>query len=70
MEVIDIGLSDLEPISIKLQDNETSSVNFGPGAEFLMNDRNAHSGSSTKVDMSDLDNLEKELNTLSDDMNH
>lgn len=68
MEVIDIGLSDLEPISIKLQDNETSSVNFGPGAEFLMNDRNAHSGSSTKVDMSDLDNLEKELNTLSDDI--
>ena len=46
MEVIDIGLSDLEPVSFNLQDDTPSennsnqpSVNFGPGLELLMNDK-------------------------------
>ena len=67
MEVIDIGLSDLEPVSFQLQDHDQSthrnsspSVNFGPGIELLMNDKQ-RSG-STKVDMNDLDDLENELN--------
>ena len=70
MEVIDIGLSDLEPVSFQLQDHDQSthrnsspSVNFGPGIELLMNDKQ-RSG-STKVDMNDLDDLENELNELS-----
>ena len=44
MEVIDIGLNDLEPISLNFDDNSnrgnsSSSVNFGPGIELLMNDK-------------------------------
>ena len=38
MEIIDIGLNDLEPVTFNIQDNELpkSSVNFGPGIELLM----------------------------------
>ena len=56
MEVIDIGLDDLEP-----------STNFGGGIELLMNDkkRTSSSASSTKIDLQELDNLENELNALS-----
>ena len=64
MEVIDIGLDNLEPVSFSLQEGEQSSVNFGPGVELLMNDKNMSSNSSTRVDMQDLDNLENELNDL------
>ncbi len=39
MEVIDIGLDDLEPVSFNLQEDEQYSVNFGPGVELLMNDK-------------------------------
>jgi len=63
MEVIDIGLDNLEPVSFNLQEGD-SSVNFGPGVELLMNDKKISANSSTKVDMQDLDNLESELNTL------
>lgn len=78
MEVIDIGLSDLEPISFSLNEGESSggfggggaspkpSVNFGPGIELLMNDKKKSSAFSTNVDLGELDNLEKELNNLSD----
>lgn len=72
MEVIDIGLSDLEPVSFNLQEDnftennsEPPSVNFGPGVELLMNDKKINASSSTKVDVSDLDDLENELNDLS-----
>ena len=64
MEVIDIGLDDLEPVSFNLQEDEQNSVNFGPGLELLMNDKKMSSNSSTRVDMQDLDNLENELNDL------
>jgi len=73
MEVIDIGLSDLEPVSFKIDDADIppprSGVNFGPGIELLMNDRKISSSSSTKVDLDDLDQLETELNGLSDNVN-
>lgn len=68
MEVIDIGLDNLEPVSFNLQENDTSngqaSVNFGPGVELLMNDKKISSNSSTKIEMDDLNDLESELNTL------
>ena len=41
MEVIDLGFDNLEPISIEEKTvNTTPSVNFGPGVELLMNDKN------------------------------
>jgi len=65
MEVIDIGLNDLEPISLNFNDGPPSkSVNFGPGIELLMNDKKKLS-SSESVDLGDLNNLENELNELS-----
>ena len=70
MEVIDIGLNDLEPIEIKLDDtpsysSSSSGVNFGPGIELLMNDKKKNSSASTTADLGDLDRLENELNELS-----
>lgn len=67
MEVIDIGLDNLEPVDFNLKDTDksTPSVNFGPGVELLMNENKISSNASTKVDMGDLDNLEDELNNLS-----
>jgi hypothetical protein len=79
MEVIDLGLDNLEPISLNLSDDFTDkslstaapSVNFGGGLEFLMNDKHkSPSGSSNRgnninIDLGELDNLEKELNNLS-----
>jgi hypothetical protein len=76
MEVIDIGLADLDTASVSINDdienittsvnNSTKpSVNFGPGIELLMNDKNVSSSRSTNVGMDDLDNLEKELNEAS-----
>lgn len=39
-EVIDIGPSNLEPISLDLKKQEdTPSVSFGSGIELLMNDK-------------------------------
>ena len=63
MEVIDIGLSDLEPISIQIDDKPSTSV-IGSGIELLMNDKRRNVG-QTSVSMDDLDKLENELNDLS-----
>jgi len=73
MEAIDIGLSDLEPISLNFNDTpsstapppSTSGVNFGPGIELLMNDKKKSGSFSTSVDLGELDKLESELNNLS-----
>ena len=68
MEVIDIGLSDLEPVSFSLHENDSSSkpsVNFGPGIELLMNDKVKSGSGSTSVDLGDLDKLANELDELS-----
>jgi len=64
MEVIDIGLNDLEPISLNFNDGPPKSTNFGPGIELLMNDKKKTS-SSAGMDLGDLNNLENELNELS-----
>jgi hypothetical protein len=67
METIDIGLSDLEPISINLDNMSSSSStsNFGPGIELLMNDRKRSTNNNVNIDLGELDNLENELNNLS-----
>jgi hypothetical protein len=66
MEVIDIGLNDLEPISLSFNESTTPSVNFGGGIELLMNDKKKSSSSgSINLDLGELDNLESELNELS-----
>lgn len=68
MEVIDIGLSDLEPINIDFSGPSSSSssgVNFGPGIELLMNEKKKSVSNSTTVDLGELDRLENELNELS-----
>jgi hypothetical protein len=64
MEVIDLGLNDLEPVSLNF--NETSykpTVNFGGGIELLMNDKKK-SSSSMNLNLGELDSLENELNEL------
>jgi hypothetical protein len=66
MEIIDIGLNDLEPISLNFNDGPKSGVNFGGGIELLMNDKKkSSSNSATNLDLGELDNLESELNELS-----
>ena len=67
MEMIDIGLSDLEPINIDFggSSSSSSSVNFGPGIELLMNEKKKSASNSTSVDLGELDKLENELNELS-----
>lgn len=68
METIDIGLSDLEPISLDFsndRNNSKPSVNFGPGIEFLMNDKMKSSSSTTNLNLGELDTIEDELNKLS-----
>ena len=69
MEIIDIGLNDLEPISISIDDNKPTSfggsTSFGGGIELLMNDKKRAASMSSHVDMDDLDKLENELNELS-----
>lgn len=51
--------------------NSQRSVNFGGGLEFLMNDKKRSSssggGSKTQIDLAELDNLENELNDLSNE---
>jgi hypothetical protein len=73
MEVIDIGLSDLEPISLDSinLDNSGSGNAFssasssGGGLEFLMNTKKSVPTESMNIDLGELDKLEEELNNLS-----
>lgn len=67
METIDLGITTLEePMQINLNDmNSTGDANI-PGIELLMNDSVKKSGGS-KIDVGDLDNLEDELNNLSNE---
>lgn len=76
MEVFDLGVDNLEPISINLGISEninyepttsSSGVNFGGGAEFLMNNskRSGSSSQSININLDELDSLETELNDLS-----
>ena len=65
MEVIDIGLDDIDMDLNKSRSNSlNNSVNFGSGIEFLMNDKKKSSSSNTKIDLAELDQLENDLNAL------
>ena len=82
-EVIDIGNLDNSNI-VELKSNasfdeeidtvniNTPSVNFGSGIELLMNDKKSSDSNQKKTDIKidDLENLEDELNTLTDKMNN
>jgi len=74
MEIIDIGVDNLEPISVNFNDSNASGppkVNFGAGIELLMNDKKRSSSSDNiKLDLGDLDSLEQEMNTLSENANN
>jgi len=67
MEIIDLGLTDLEPISLNMNDGAPPrpTVNFGGGIELLMNDKKRSASNSVTLDLGELDNLENELNELS-----
>ena len=60
MEVVDIDLD-----SIPISSEPSGSSNFGTGIELLMNEKMKASTGSTKIDLEELDNLESELNNLS-----
>ena len=65
MEVIDIGLGDLEPVTLNLNDGPPKEPSFGGGGiELLMNDKKRSSSSSVNIDLGDIDKLESELNDL------
>jgi hypothetical protein len=69
MEEINLGLSDLEPISLNFNDDFSSpapSVSFGSGIELLMNDKKKSSSSSVNIDLGEIDKIESELNELSE----
>ena len=64
MEVIDLGINDLEPVSLNFNEpSNKPSVSFGGGIELLMNDKKK-SSSSMNLNLGELDSLENELNEL------
>jgi hypothetical protein len=69
MESFDLNFDNLEPISLNFNDGHkspsSSSVNFGPGVELLMNSSRKTDSNNVKFDLNELDTLEKELNELS-----
>ena len=70
MQEYHLGLDDSEPIDLHLNDGP-KHVNFGTGAEMLMNDKRHNSKSSVDdIDIGNLDSLEAELNTLSGNSNN
>lgn len=69
MEIIDLGIDNLEPITINMSDNNTQSksvnASFGPGIELLMNNDKKKGSATTNFNIDDLNTLEEELNDLS-----
>ena len=66
MEIIDLGLSDLDPVSISFnEDMPSNGSSLGAGIELLMNDKKKTSSGSMNIDLGELDKLENELNDLS-----
>lgn len=66
MEIIDLGIDNLEPISLNIDEPpKSSSVSFVPGVELLMNNDKRKGSSTTTFNIDDLNTLESELNDLS-----
>jgi len=69
-EVINIGLSN-DDSEIKLNLQEFPTANLGIGAELLMNDKKvSKQQASADIDINDLNNLEDELNNLSESVDN
>lgn len=71
-EIIDIGVEkidiDVKPKTSDISKNENKSVNFGPGAEMLMNEKKKNNENNDKNDnLDDLNKLESELNDLTNE---
>ena len=64
MESIDLGINNLDTVEINLKPDESSTDLELPGIELLMND-NVKKTNANKIDVGDLNNLEDELNNLS-----
>jgi len=62
MESIDLGINNLDTVEINLQPDNGGDSEL-PGIELLMNDNMKKTGN--KIDVGDLNNLEDELNNLS-----
>jgi hypothetical protein len=73
MQEFNLGFKDIETVDIQLNDEapQPKRVNFGAGAELLMNDkkRSTSSSSYSGIDLGELDKLEEELNELSTSSN-
>ena len=70
-EIIDItNLDDHQVINVGRPASKQKSANFGDGIELLMNEKRKNDGSSknmgSDIDLADLNDLEDELNNLSD----
>ena len=70
-EIIDItNLDDHQVINVGRPASKQKSANFGDGIELLMNEKRKNDGGSknmgSDIDLEDLNNLEAELNNLSD----
>lgn len=63
METIDLGIESIDPEPIQINFGGNMETEEIPGIELLMNDNVKKSGS--KIDVGDLNNLEDELNNLS-----
>ena len=64
MESIDLGINNLDTVEINLKPDESSTDLELPGIELLMNG-NVKKTNANKIDVGDLNNLEDELNNLS-----
>lgn len=68
MEIVDIGLDDLEPVTLQLNssnfeetDMGDNSNQFGPGIELLMNDKKLSDTNNVNYELGDIDKLENSL---------
>lgn len=64
MEVVDIGLGDLDAISMNLENTMGANSNFGGGLEFLMNEKKISTNNLTSVGLDDLDKMENEFRSF------
>jgi hypothetical protein len=66
MEIVDIDLDNVVLGTEMSSSSSGKTTNFGGGLEFLMNEKKK--SANTKIDLGELDNLESELNKLSEDI--
>lgn len=76
MEIVDIGLDDLEPVSFQLNTTTPfeeiggegdNSTNFGPGIELLMNDKKLNDANNVNYELGDIDKLENSLKSIAEE---